>query len=88
MRPELIVAEKEFRDHLASKRFLIIFVILMLLSFYGVYSGMDSYNKKLDQYKNPALVMDQPYMKELVNSLQKQIQDRRPAGTRLKAYRA
>jgi ABC-2 type transport system permease protein len=80
MRPELIVAEKEFRDHLASKRFLIIFVILMLLSFYGVYSGMDSYNKKLDQYKNPALVMDQPYMKELVNSLQKQIQDAEARG--------
>jgi ABC-2 type transport system permease protein len=80
MRPELIVAEKEFRDHLASKRFLIIFVILMLLSFYGVYSGMDAYNKKLDQYKNPALVMDQPYMKELVNSLQKQIQDAEARG--------
>lgn len=44
MRPEMIVAEKEFRDHLASKRFMVIFAILLLLSFYGVYTGMDAYN--------------------------------------------
>ncbi|WP_174591737.1 ABC transporter permease [Methanocella conradii] len=80
MRPELIVAEKEFRDHLASKRFLAIFAILMLLSFYGVYSGMDAYNKKLDQYKNPGLVMDQPLMKEMAESLQKQIQEAEARG--------
>jgi ABC-2 type transport system permease protein len=80
MRPEVIVAEKEFRDHLASKRFLAIFAILMLLSFYGVYSGMDAYNKKLEQYKNPALVMEQPFMKEAVESLQKQIQDAEARG--------
>ncbi|AFC99870.1 hypothetical protein Mtc_1114 [Methanocella conradii HZ254] len=80
MRPELIVAEKEFRDHLASKRFLAIFAILMLLSFYGVYSGMDAYNKRLDQYKNPGLVMDQPFMKEAVESLQKEIQDAEARG--------
>jgi ABC-2 type transport system permease protein len=80
MRPELIVAEKEFRDHLASKRFLVVFAILMLLSFYGVYSGMDVYNNKLDRYKNPSLVMDQPYMKEMASSLQKQIQDAEARG--------
>lgn len=80
MRPELIVAEKEFRDHLASKRFLAIFTILMLLSFYGVYSGIDAYNKKLDQYKNPPLVMEQPFMKEAVESLQKQIQEAEARG--------
>jgi ABC-2 type transport system permease protein len=80
MRPELIVAEKEFRDHLSSKRFLVIFAILMLLSFYGVYSGMDAYNTKLDQYKNPGLVMDQPYMQVYVNSLQQQIQDAEARG--------
>lgn len=80
MRPELIVGEKEFRDHLASKRFLAVFAILMLLSFYGVYSGMDAYNKRLDQYKNPSLVMDQPFMKEMVDSLQKQIQDAEARG--------
>lgn len=80
MRSELIVAEKEFRDHLSSKRFLAVFAILMLLSFYGVYSGMDAYNKRLDQYKNPSLVMDQPFMKEMVDSLQKQIQDAEARG--------
>jgi ABC-2 type transport system permease protein len=80
MKPEAIVAEKEFRDHLASKRFLAIFAILMQLSFYGVYSGMDAYNKKLDQYKNPSLVMEQPFMKEAVESLQKEIQDAEARG--------
>jgi ABC-2 type transport system permease protein len=31
MRPELIVAGKEFRDHITRKRFLILFAILLLL---------------------------------------------------------
>ncbi len=80
MRPELIVAEKEFRDHVASKRFLIVFAILLLLSLYGVYTGMDAYNQKLDQYKNPGLVLNQPYMKELVSSLQERIQEAEARG--------
>ena len=52
MIPELIIAEKEFRDCFSSKRFLIIFVILLLLSFYGVYTGIDNYNQRLEQYNN------------------------------------
>ena len=80
MRPEFIVAEKEFRDHLSSKRFLATLAILLLLSFAGVYYGMDNYNQKLAEYKNPSLVMEQPYMKEITSSLQTQIQDAEARG--------
>ncbi len=52
MRPELVIAEKEFRDHLSSKRFLIIFAILVLLMVFSLLTGLDSYNKQLDDYKN------------------------------------
>lgn len=52
MRPELVIAEKEFREHLSSKRFLIIFAILVLLMVFSLYTGLDSYNKQLDDYKN------------------------------------
>ena len=51
MRPELIVAEKEFKDHLTSKRFIAIFAILILLSLLGMVNGMGQYNKALDAYK-------------------------------------
>ena len=74
MRPEFIVAEKEFRDHLASKRFLAIFVILLLLSLYGAYTGLQSYQQQLNQYKNPQAISD-PTTKSMVESLQEQIND-------------
>ncbi len=80
MRPELIVAEKEFRDHLTSKRFLAIFGIFLILSFYGVYSGMDAYDKALEQYKNPSLVIEQPGTKDQIATLQKQIQEAEAKG--------
>ena len=59
MRPELIVAGKEFRDHLTSKRFLAIFAILMLVAVIGMATGMDQYNKSLDQYKKSQADMQQ-----------------------------
>jgi ABC-2 type transport system permease protein len=51
MRQEIIIAEKEFRDHLTSKRFLVILAVLLLLAAYTMATGMDQYNKSLDQYK-------------------------------------
>ena len=51
MRPVLTIAEKEFRDHIMSKRFLIILGVLLLLAAYSMAMGMDQYNKSLDQYK-------------------------------------
>lgn len=51
MRQELIVAEKEFRDHLTSKVFLMVFVILMLVTIVMMAQGMADYNYMIDQYK-------------------------------------
>jgi ABC-2 type transport system permease protein len=75
MRPELIVAEKEFRDHITSKRFIVIFGIMMLLAIYAVTTGTDAYNKALDQYKNPE---NSPYyynQQQYMNELQQRIQE-------------
>jgi ABC-2 type transport system permease protein len=52
MRPELVIAEKEFMDHLTSKRFLVILAVLLLLAAYAMATGIDQYNKSLDNYKN------------------------------------
>lgn len=74
MRPELIVAEKEFRDYISSKTFLVILAIFMLLAVYGMATGMDAYNQRIEQYKqNKAL--DQPWQKETISLMQKQIEE-------------
>jgi ABC-2 type transport system permease protein len=70
MRPELIVAGKEIRDHVTSKRFLIVFAILLLISVYSIVSGMDLYNKQIDSYKD---MQQQDWWKQQVQSLQDQI---------------
>jgi ABC-2 type transport system permease protein len=76
MRPELIVAGKELRDHMTSKRFLAIFAILMLLAVIGMSTGMGQYNESLDQYKkSQAENQQQQWYKEQVAALQKQIAD-------------
>lgn len=75
MRPELIVAEKEFRDHITSKRFIIIFGIMMLLAIYAIYSGMDAYNKALDEYKNPQSSPNNIYQQQYMTYLEQRIQD-------------
>jgi ABC-2 type transport system permease protein len=76
MRPELIVAGKEFRDHLTSKRFLIIFAILLLLSVISMAQGMDQYNQMLDSYKQAAAENpQQQWFKDQVASLRQQIAD-------------
>lgn len=51
MKPELIIAVKEFKDHLTSKRFIAVFAILMILSAMSIVMGMDQYNNYLDSYK-------------------------------------
>jgi ABC-2 type transport system permease protein len=81
MRPELIVAEKEFRDHLTSKRFLIIFAILLLLSVISMAQGMDQYNQTLESYKQAAAENpQQPWFQEQVASLRQQIADAEARG--------
>ncbi len=76
MRPELIVAAKEFRDHLTSKRFLVIFAVLMLVCIYAMVNGMGDYQKMLDQYKKSAAENpQQEWYKEQVAMYQKMILD-------------
>lgn len=76
MRPELIVAGKEFRDHITSKRFLVIFAVLMLVAVISMAGGMSQYNESLDNYKKQtAENAQQEWFKEQVASLQKQIAD-------------
>lgn len=52
MMPELIVAKKEFKDYLTSKRFLLIFGVLILITFAAVISGLSSYNSELENYNS------------------------------------
>jgi len=50
MRPEFVVAAKEFKDYLTSKRFLLIFAVLVLMSIAAIVSGMGTYNERLASY--------------------------------------
>jgi len=74
MRPELIIAEKEFVDHLYSKRFLIILAVLLLLAVYAMATGIDQYNKSLENYKNNK-ANGASRFDEAVNNEQKAIDD-------------
>jgi ABC-2 type transport system permease protein len=81
MRPELTVAGKEFRDHISSKRFLIIFGILMLLAIYSMVNGMNNYNQSLEDYKkNTQANQQQPWYQEQIASLEQQIADAQSKG--------
>jgi len=51
MQPELIVAIKEFKDYLTSKRFLLIFGVLILISIAAIIAGISSYNTQLATYQ-------------------------------------
>jgi ABC-2 type transport system permease protein len=50
MRPEFVVAVKEFKDYLTSKRFLLIFAVLVLMSIAAIISGMGTYNEQIAAY--------------------------------------
>ncbi len=50
MRPEIIVATKEFKDYLTSRRFLLIFGVLLLISMAAIISGVSSYSSQLASY--------------------------------------
>ena len=52
MRPEFVIAEREFREHFSSKRFLVIFGILILLIIFSLWTGIDSYNQQLSEYNS------------------------------------
>jgi ABC-2 type transport system permease protein len=50
MRPEMIVAVKEFRDYLTSRRFLLIFAVLLLMCIAAIIAGVASYNTQVSTY--------------------------------------
>lgn len=52
MRPEMIVAAKEFKDYLNSKRFLLLFGLLILLSIISAVTGIGTYNSDLATYNS------------------------------------
>jgi ABC-2 type transport system permease protein len=52
MRPEFIVAVKEFKDYLTSKFFLVLFGLLVLIMIASIVSGMGTYNDRLDSYNS------------------------------------
>ena len=79
-RPELIIAEKEFRDHFTSKRFIVVFGILLLLALNAVTMGMDAYNKKLDVYKNPEHDPDYLAKQQAIDNYQQTIEDAEAQG--------
>lgn len=81
MWPEFIVALKEFQDHLTSKRFLIIFGVLLLVFAYAMVDGMGTYNDMLNSYKTSSQQnQQQPWFQEQVASLQDQIQQAENSG--------
>ncbi|HEY3274591.1 MAG TPA: ABC transporter permease subunit [Methanocella sp.] len=51
MKDVLVVAEKELRDFLTGKRFLILMGIMLILVLIGILAGLQNYNQQLDQYK-------------------------------------
>jgi ABC-2 type transport system permease protein len=46
----MIVAVKEFRDYLTSKRFLLIFAVLLLMCIAAIIAGVASYNTQVSTY--------------------------------------
>ena len=46
-----VIAAKEFRDSITSRRFLIVLAILTIISLLGIISGLNNYNTILNSYK-------------------------------------
>ncbi|WP_346434906.1 ABC transporter permease subunit [uncultured Methanoculleus sp.] len=46
----LIVAGKEFTDHLTSRKFLVILALLLMFALLGMHQGIDQYNQDLEAY--------------------------------------
>ena len=48
--PVMIVAAKEFKDYLSSKRFLLIFAVLLVMCIAAIIAGVSTYNGQLATY--------------------------------------
>jgi ABC-2 type transport system permease protein len=61
------IAAKEFFDHLHSRKFLLIFGILLIVAIVGMIGGISDYNKNLEDYNKHQSTIDSPlssYMAE------------------------
>ena len=53
------VARKEFIDHITSRKFILILALFLLISAYSMHEGIDDYNKKLEDYKEQLLQVEE-----------------------------
>lgn len=82
MRTELIIAEKEFRDHLTSRRFLALLTVMLLLSIYGMYNGLSDYANQLNDYKDTInTIITDPQVQQSVVEYQQLISDAQAKGS-------
>ncbi len=56
----ITVAKKELFDHLKSRKFLLIFGILLVVAIVGMIGGITEYNKALDRYNEHQSAIDSP----------------------------
>ncbi|MDD3977268.1 MAG: ABC transporter permease subunit [Methanomicrobium sp.] len=59
----IAISKKEFNDHIRSKKFLIIFAVIMIATITGMASGAVSYNEQIKSYsENMAISEDSAYL--------------------------
>lgn len=71
----LTIAEKELRDFVTGKRFLIIFGLIVIMTIFGMISGMQNYDTQLEQYKQQQ-AQNQP----MITQMQQEIIDAEARG--------
>ena len=57
-----VISKKEFRDHIKSKKFLIIFSIIMIATITGMVGGAVDYNKQIQDYAEHMAVSEDTSM--------------------------
>jgi ABC-2 type transport system permease protein len=78
---ELVVAEKEIREFLASRRFMVIFGILLALCIIGMVTGLNQYNQQLDYYKDQVTQHENdPGFALMIKQQQEQLEQMRASG--------
>jgi len=63
----MTIAKKEFFDHIRSRKFILIFGILLVVAIVGMIGGIGDYNKNLEDYNKHQSTIDSPlssYMAE------------------------
>ncbi|MBN2735077.1 MAG: ABC transporter permease [Methanomicrobiaceae archaeon] len=58
----IVISKKEFRDHIKSKKFLIIFSIIMIATITGMVGGAVDYNKQIQNYAEQMAVSEDTSM--------------------------